>query len=91
MRKIPFVLLLVVPLVPSSAWRILYAEQYYRLYHLHFYQSPDDSMENIYYLENALKADFCNPLYALARIEHKTEAERYRNLFRMHVNLKLIE
>ena len=48
-------------------------------------------MENIYYLEKALKADFANPLYALAVIKNKTEWERYRYLFKMHVNLKLIE
>jgi len=75
----------------SYGWRILYAEQYYKLYHLHFYQYPDDSMENIFYLEQALKADFCNPLYALARITNKVEWRRYRYLFKMHVNLKLIE
>ncbi len=78
-------------LVNSYGWRILYAEQYYKLYHLHFYQYPDDSMENIFYLEQALKADFCNPLYALARIKNKVEWRRYRYLFKMHVNLKLIE
>jgi len=47
-------------------------------------------MENIYYLEQALKADFCNPLYALAKIENKQEWERYRYLFKMHVYLRLI-
>lgn len=76
---------------PISAYRILYAEQYYRLYHLHFYQYPDDTMENIYYLEQALKADFANPLYASARIEDKRRWARYRVLFKMHVNLKLVE
>jgi hypothetical protein len=50
-------------------------------------------MENIRYLELALKSDFApfaNPLYALARIRDKTEWERYRYLFYQHVNLKLI-
>jgi hypothetical protein len=74
-----------------SAYRILYAEQYYKLYHLHFYQYPDDSMENIYYLERALEADFANPLYALARIETREQWAQYRTLFKMHVNLKLVE
>lgn len=73
------------------AYRILYAEQYYRLYHLHFTQYPDDTMENIYYLEEALKADFANPLYALARIEDKREWARYRSLFTMHVRLRLVD
>jgi hypothetical protein len=48
-------------------------------------------MENIYYLELALKSDFANPLYALARIENKQEWAQYRTLFKMHVNLKLTE
>ncbi len=85
-----FILCLLIA-APATAYRILYAEQYYRLYHLHFYQYPDDSMENIYYLEEALKADFANPLYALARIKDKRQWARYRALFKMQVNLKLVE
>lgn len=79
------------PAAGAGAYRILYAEQFYKLYHLHLYQYPDDSMENIYYLEQALKADFANPLYALARIRDKQEWAQYRTLFKMHVNLKLVE
>ena len=82
--------LLAVPALNASAWRILYAEQYYKLYHEHLYHYPDDTMEDIYYLEQALKADFVNPLYALTPIKDKVEWERYRDLFSMHVNLKLI-
>ena len=78
-------------LLPAAANRILYAEQYYNLYHLHFYQYPDDTMESIYYLELALKANFCNPLYALARVKDAREWEHYRYLFKMHVNLKLTQ
>jgi hypothetical protein len=84
------VLLLVIPLLSLSAWRILYAEEYYRLYHEHLHHYPDDTMEDIYYLETALKSDFANPLYALAPIKDKMEWERYRSLFSMHLNLKLI-
>jgi len=73
------------------AYRILYAEQYYKLYHLHFYQYPDDTMENILYLEQALKSDFTNPLYALATIENREQWAQYRALFKMHVNLKLVD
>jgi hypothetical protein len=76
---------------PLLADRILYAEEYYRLYHQHFYQYPDDSEENIFYLERALASDFANPLYAIARVKDKTESQRYMQLFRMHVNLKIIE
>ncbi|MCF7937676.1 MAG: hypothetical protein K9L68_03665 [Spirochaetales bacterium] len=73
------------------SYKITYAEQYYRLFHLHFYQYPNDLMENIHYLERALRSDFANPLNALARIETEKEWERYRALFYMHVNIKLVE
>jgi hypothetical protein len=76
---------------PLDAYYVQYKEQYYRLYHLHYIQYPDDTMENIYWLEQALKADFANPLYALALIEDETQWEKYRYLFTMHVYLKLIE
>ncbi|MDR3333756.1 MAG: hypothetical protein LBT13_02555 [Treponema sp.] len=74
-----------------NAYTVQYKEQYFRLYHLHQVQYPDDTMENIYWLEQAIKADFANPLYALARIEDEVQWEKYRYLFMMHVNLKLIE
>jgi len=77
--------------LPANGHFVTYKEQYYRLYHLHLIQYPDDTMENIYWLEQALKADFCNPLYALALIEDETQWEKYRYLFTMHINLKLIE
>jgi hypothetical protein len=48
-------------------------------------------MENIYWLEQAMKADFANPLYALALIENEIQWEKYRYLFNMHINIKLIE
>jgi hypothetical protein len=76
---------------PLGAYYVTYKEQYYRLYHLHLIQYPDDTMENIYWLEKALKADFANPLYALALIENETQWEKYRYLFTMHIYLKLIE
>ncbi len=74
-----------------SAYKILYAEQFYRLYHNHLYQYPDDSAENIYYLGMALRSDFANPLNALAKINNDKEWEKYRYLFYMHVNLRIID
>jgi hypothetical protein len=75
----------------ADGWVIKYKEEYFNLYHLHYIQYPDDTMENIYWLEKAMVADFANPLYALALIENETEWEKYRALFMMHVHLKLIE
>jgi hypothetical protein len=80
-----------IPAPPLGAYFVQYKEQYYRLYHLHHIQNPNDSMENIYWLEQAVKADFANPLFALALIENETQWEKYRYLFMMHVYLKLIE
>ncbi|MDR2510357.1 MAG: hypothetical protein LBC77_06910 [Spirochaetaceae bacterium] len=68
-----------------------FKEQYYKLYHLHLTQYPDDTIENIYWLEKAIKADFANPLHALSLIENKIQWEKYRYLFMTHLYLKLIE
>ena len=90
MKKI--ILIFILAAVPSTSvfsYKILYAEQFYKLYHRHFYQYPEDYLENIYYLEEALRSDFANPLNALAIIKNKSDWERYRNPFRMHVSLKL--
>jgi len=75
----------------AAAFPVYYKEQYYRLYHEHYIQYPDDAIENIYYLEQARKADFCNPLYAMAKITDKKQWERYRYLLDMHIDLKLIQ
>ena len=93
-RLKPLLLLFVFSIVPgirANAYFVTYKEQYYRLFHLHYNQYPDDTMENIYWLEKALQADFCNPLYALALIENEIQWEKYRYLFMMHVNIKLAE
>ena len=86
-----FLLFALIPLIPTDAYYVTYKEQYYRLYHLHLIQYPDDTMENIYWLERAVKAEFCNPLYALALIENEIQYEKYRYLFMMHINIKLAE
>ena len=74
-----------------NAYMCKYKEDFYKLYHIHYQQYPDDCMENIYWLEKAVQADFCNPLYAKAKITTEDQYEKYRYLFMMHLNLKLIE
>jgi hypothetical protein len=74
-----------------DAYIIKYKEQYYKLFHIHYNQYPDDTFENILWLEQALKAEFANPLYALAAIETKEQYEKYCYLFMMHLNLKMTE
>ncbi len=94
MKKGLFALLFILLIFSADSafcYKIIYAEQFYKLYHSHYIQYPEDSAENIYYLETALKRPFVNPLNALAVIRDEAEWERYRELFIMHVNLKLIE
>lgn len=75
----------------GAAYFVQYKEQYYKLYHIHYKQYPDDTLENIYWLEKAINADFCNPLYALGVIADTVTWEKYRYLFMMHLNLKMVE
>ncbi len=86
-----FFVLVIISAATSSAYVVKYKEDYYKLFHVHYAQLPDDCMENIYWLEQAVNADFANPLYAYGKIENEQEWEKYRYLFQMHLNLKLIE
>ena len=70
-----------IPAVPANAYMVKYKEDFYRLYHVHYQQYPDDCIENIYWLEKAAQADFCNPLYADAKIDTEKQWEKYRYLF----------
>lgn len=88
---LPLVIFLLIPVVPVRGYRLLYREQLYRLYHQQFYQYPERIAENVYWLEQALRSDFANPLYALARITNEREWEWYRYLFTMHINLSLVD
>jgi hypothetical protein len=93
-RNITLILLLAATLcIPPvlDGYLVMYKEQYYRLYHVHYHQYPDDTLENIFWLEQALKANFANPLYALARIETEIQYEKYCYLFMMHLNIKMVE
>ncbi|MDR1507555.1 MAG: hypothetical protein LBI67_10690 [Treponema sp.] len=76
---------------PLDSWYVMYKEQFYKLFHVHYNQYPDDTMENIYWLEKALKAPFTNALYALSPVETLEQYEKYKYLFMMHINLKLTE
>jgi hypothetical protein len=83
--------LFLVPLSDAPAYRLVYREQLYRLYHRHFYQTPERIAENVYWLEQTLRSDFANPLNALATVRNEREWEWYRHLFTMHVNLLLTD
>lgn len=80
-----------IPVSQAVSYMVKFKEDWYRLYHVHYQQYPDDCIENIYWLEKALQADFANPLYARIKISNEKEWEKYHYLFQMHINLKLIE
>ncbi|MDA3950177.1 MAG: hypothetical protein PF508_13290 [Spirochaeta sp.] len=90
-RRTALAILLLVPLAEVSSYRLLYREQLYELYHRHFVQTPERIAENVYWLEQALRSDFANPLNALATVENDREWEWYRYLFTMHINLQLTD
>lgn len=90
-KRIPFIFLLTFFSLPAFSYRIQFAEQYYKLYHQNLYQAPEDTLENMFFLEQALQADFANPLYALSEIKNETEWEKYRYLFTMHMNIEMIK
>lgn len=92
MKKIfLFFMLLFVTFSQASAYMVKYKEDFYKLYHVHYQQYPDDCIENIYWLEKAAQADFCNPQFVDFKVTDKVQWEKYRYLFQMHINLKLIE
>jgi hypothetical protein len=90
-RVLLLIVLFFTVLTSLCSIQTLYAEQYYKMYHQHFYYYPEDSAENIHYLGMALRSDFANPLNALCRIEDEKQWEKYRYLFYMHVNLLIVD
>ena len=91
LKLISALLLFITTAAPLSASMVKYKEDWYKLYHVHYQQYPDDCIENIYWLEKAAQADFCNPQFCDIKITTEKEWEKYRYLFQMHINLKLIE
>lgn len=91
MKRVIVFILLLIPACSLWAYKITFAEQFYKLYHQHFYYYPEDSAENLYYLNMALHSDFANPLNALAEIGDEEEWEKYRYLFYMHINLRIVD
>lgn len=78
--------------ISSYAWpgyKYIYKEQIYELYHEQLYMYPENFAENIYWLEQALRLDFANPLNALAKITTEQEWEWYKSMFLLHINILL--
>jgi hypothetical protein len=94
MRKTLLSLMLLLPvlLLPSQvqARRLYYAEEFY-LYVLNLYYTNPNLERNIRFMQWALEAPFDNQVRSLAKIETESDWYRYKSLFRMHVNLLIID
>jgi hypothetical protein len=74
----------------AHARRLFYAEEFY-LYVLNLYQTNPSLERNIRFMQWALEAPFENPVRSLAVVKTEADFARYKALFRMHVNLLIIE
>ncbi|MBN2324357.1 MAG: hypothetical protein JXQ30_11530 [Spirochaetes bacterium] len=93
-QRITAVLLLIVFLILSpaavQARRLFYAEEFY-LYVMNLYPVNGSLERNIRFMQWALAAPFDNPVNSLAKIESENDWARYKVLFRLHVNLLIID
>jgi hypothetical protein len=83
------IILFVLP-VQLQARRLFYAEEFY-LYALNLYHTNPNLERNIRFMQWALEAPFDNQVRSLALIENEQDFKRYKALFRMHVNLLIID
>lgn len=94
-HKKTFVILILIIIGASAfaypGYKVIYKEQYYKLYHQQLYMYPENYAENIRWLESTLRADFANPLYAMTPITNDIEWKWYRNHFNLHTNLLLTQ
>ena len=93
MRRIILIfILLLIPVFPQTinARRLFYAEEFY-LYVMNLYYTNPSLERNIRFMQWSLNAPFDNPVRSLALIETENDFKRYKMLFRMHVNLLIID
>ena len=92
--RVTAVLLLIVLLFLSpaavQARQLFYAEEFY-LYVMNLYPVNGSLERNIRFMQWALAAPFDNPVNSLAKIESENDWVRYKALFRLHVNLLIID
>lgn len=75
---------------PAGARPLYYAEEFY-LYVMNLYQENASLERNIRFMQWALDAPFANQVNSLATIRTVEDFRRYKALFRMHVNLLIID
>lgn len=88
-----FLIILLLSLISpptTNARRLYYAEEFY-LYVMNLYYTNPNLERNIRFMQWALKAPFDNPVRSLALIKTENDFNRYKTLFKMHVNLLIID
>ncbi|WKC58325.1 hypothetical protein [Borrelia sp. P9F1] len=75
----------------NASSKFFYAEQWYVIFNTQMKKRPQNFKRNIFFLKNALEFPFGNPQYSLAKVETREEWDKYKLLFRMHVNLLLVK
>ena len=93
--KLAFVALLalcagVLAPTPGAARRLYYAEEFY-LYVMNLYHTNPNLERNVRFMQWALDAPFDNPVRSLALIRTENDFERYKLLFKLHVNMLIID
>ncbi len=89
--KINLILLLLISVSKINASsKFYYAEQWYVIFNAQMKKNLKTT-KNIIFLQKALKYPFGNPKYSLIKIETKEQWEKYKLLFKMHVNLLLVK
>ena len=76
--------------ITANARRLYYAEEFY-LYVMNLYYTNPNLERNIRFMQWALKAPFDNPVRSLALIKTENDFNRYRVLFKLHMNLLIID
>lgn len=92
MKKYLVAVILILFMLPVQvqARKLYYAEEFY-LYSLNLYYTNPNLERNIRFMQWALQSPFDNQVRSLALIETEQDFRRYKALFRMHVNLLIID
>ena len=83
-----FFLLIFFTLFPhrtAQARRLLYLEEFYRLYYLPSLYTEENTLRNIFWLDVAIKMPFAPPIQALVVCDTEQQYEKYRHLMKMHL------
>lgn len=93
-KNVPFQINLILFLLVSVAKinassKFYYAEQWYVIFNSQMKKNLK-TIKKYIFLQKALKYPFGNPKYSLTKIETKEQWEKYKLLFKMHVNLLLV-